>query len=101
MENEPGKEVDFMNYTQELPNLDNLNWIAGMAGSFPVSAGAVRRLAETWKLNKSVVDFLKLFPEDEEFDNREDFITRCEDLELIIKEERDMPYESVQVLKED
>lgn len=45
------------------------------------------------KYPKSMVKFLEQFPADEIFDSRSDFENRCEELELFIKEERDMPKE--------
>lgn len=90
-----------MNYTQPLPKLENFSWLARMVGPFPMPAGVIRRAAESLKLNKSVSNFLKLFPEDEEFESRADFLTRCEDLELIIREERNMQSEPLILSQED
>jgi hypothetical protein len=36
-----------------------------------------------------------LFPADEEFDSEDDFLTRCEEVEMLIREERKMPAETL------
>jgi hypothetical protein len=40
-----------------------------------------------------MTDFLDLFPADEVFESKVDFMTRCEELEMFINQEREMPKE--------
>jgi hypothetical protein len=82
-----------MIYTKPLPRLDNIVWLAKHIDPFPITAGEILDIAQTWKFNKSILEFLKLFPADEEFESRADFLTRVEELEIMIREEREMPVE--------
>lgn len=82
-----------MMYTKSLPRIDNILWLAKLARPFPTTAGEILTIAKKWNFSQSTIDFLKSFPKDEEFKNIEDFTTRSEELELMIREEREMPKE--------
>lgn len=82
-------------YTKTLPRMDKLVWLARLARPFPTNAGHILKLARGWNFNKSTIDFVKLFPEDEEFKTMRDFVNRSEELELLIREERKMPAEKL------
>ncbi|HEX5744264.1 MAG TPA: hypothetical protein VFX84_02325 [Candidatus Saccharimonadales bacterium] len=76
-------------------NIDNLEWLVHLARPFPVSAGRMQDLARKWGFERHVQDLLAQFPEDEEFDSSDDFLTRCEELEFLEGEEADMPEETL------
>ena len=82
-----------MTYKTVLPRIDNILWLSNLARPFPKTAGEILDIALSWKFSKSITDFLKLFPRDEVFENGEDFVTRLEELEMMIREERQMPFE--------
>lgn len=84
-----------MVYTKSLPRIDNILWLAKLARPFPTTAGSILNLARDWHFTQSTIDFLKLFPADEEFETGEDFLTRAEELEMFIHEERKMPAETL------
>jgi hypothetical protein len=58
-----------------------------------MTAGTIILYARQLGINHNVVDFLHRFHTDEIFQSRADFITRCDELELLIREKRDMPHE--------
>lgn len=80
-------------YIKPLPRIDNILWLAKLARPFPTTAGEILTIAKKWNFSRSTLDFLKSFPKDEEFRDIEDFVTRSEELELMIREERKMPRE--------
>lgn len=82
-----------MSYNKPLPRINNILWLAKFTGPFPMKNSEIIIVAENWHFSKSLINFLHLFPEDEEFENGLDFVTRCEDLEHIIREERKAPHE--------
>lgn len=84
-----------MIYSRPLPKINNLRGLAVVARPFPKKAGAIVNIARNWRFSRSVVSFLKLFPDDEEFTNTEDFLTRCEEVEGMLREQRDMPIENL------
>lgn len=84
-----------MVYGKALPRIDNIRWLKRLAGPFPTTAGEILEVAKVWNFSKGTIDFLKLFPLDEEFESEDDFLTRCEELELLIGEERRMPAETL------
>lgn len=84
-----------MIYSRPLPKMNNLSGLAIVARPYPKTAGGMLRVARNWKFSHSVANFLKLFPEDEEFTNTQDFMTRCEVLEGMLRDERNMPAENL------
>lgn len=82
-----------MIYIKALPRIDNILWLSKLARPFPTTAGDVLDKARKWSFSKSTLDFLKLFPRDEVFENGDDFFTRCEEIEMMLREERAMPVE--------
>ncbi|HVX47885.1 MAG TPA: DUF2795 domain-containing protein [Candidatus Saccharimonadales bacterium] len=67
--------------------------LAEIAGPFPASRQEIMRIARNYGFDREVLHFLNLFPADEVFDSRADFITRCDEVELLVREERDAPEE--------
>ena len=75
------------------PHIDNILWLAKLSMPFPATARNVAEVAEAWRFSKSTLDFLDLFPDDEIFSSRDDFMTRCEELELLLREKAAQPPE--------
>jgi hypothetical protein len=78
---------------KSLPHVDNILWLIRVSAPFPTTAGSVLDRARLWNFSRSTRDFLGRFPADEVFQSRVDLLTRCEELELFLHEERDMPQE--------
>lgn len=84
-----------MLYTKQLPNLSKLRQLAKHVAVFPASAQQFFDTAERSGCNQDILSFLRFFHPDETFSNDLDFITRCEELELLLNQERQSPYEVV------
>ena len=84
-----------MIYAKPLPRIDNIVRLAKITGPYPVKARSLLETARLRDFHKSTLDFLRLFPSDEAFESRADFLTRCDELELMIREERKMPSEAL------
>ena len=82
-----------MTYNTALPHIDNILWLRALARPFPTTAGRILDIAATWNFSKNTLSFLSLFPHHEVFENGNDFLSRCEQLELLIRDERAMPVE--------
>lgn len=82
-----------MIYGKALPRIDNIRWLRRLVGPFPTTAGEILEIARVWNFSQGTIDFLKLFPGDEEFTSEDDFLTRCEELEMLMREEQKMPAE--------
>jgi len=61
---------------------------------FPTTAGEISLVASDWHFDRGTLQFLALFPEDTVFENREDFLARSEELELLLQEEATAPAET-------
>jgi hypothetical protein len=83
-----------MPYTKQLPRITELTQVAQRT-AFPATRQEIVPKDDGRELSSSLRNFLKLFPANETFDSRSDFMTRCHDLELMITEERDMPQETL------
>lgn len=73
-----------------LPHVDNMPWLVKVVAPFPVTAGFILNRAQLWGFSKATQDFLKRFSTNEIFKSRADFLTRCDELDLFLHEERDM-----------
>ena len=82
-----------MTYNTNLPHIDNMLWLRRLARPFPVSAGRILEIAKAWNFSSNTIDLLILFPEDEIFESESDFLARCQELELLIREKEKMPAE--------
>ena len=82
-----------MAYAKPMPHIDNILWLARLSMPFPTSAGDIAAVARSWRFSSNTLEFLDLFPSDEIFNSREDFLIRCEELELLLREKADMPPE--------
>lgn len=82
-----------MIYYKPLPHIDNVRWLAKLAGPYPATRQEIMDAAQDWNFSDNTIEFLRLFPADEQFKSQDEFLTRCEELELLIREERKMPAE--------
>ena len=82
-----------MTYVEPLPSLSKLKKLVDWDGPFPATSYRVITNAQRYGFDESVIRFLQLFPGDEVFRSRNDFLQRCQNLETIIRSERDMPRE--------
>lgn len=82
-----------MVYVKALPRMDKIQRLNDLVTSYPTTTGDVLKTARHWSFSNSTIDFLQLFPRDEVFESSADFLARCEELELMIREERHMPVE--------
>jgi hypothetical protein len=60
---------------------------------FPAAAGTIRRSARNLGYTRQAITFLHLFPAGEIFRSRTDFMTRCSEVAMLIKQERIAPKE--------
>lgn len=82
-----------MAYTGQLPSLSELRQLVKLVSVFPASAQQFLDTAERAGSGQNVLSFLRLFHPDELFDDSQNFITRCEDMELLINQKLDSPKE--------
>ena len=80
------------NYRYDLPPVRHLLSLASDT-QFPATRHDISRNAARWGFTQTMLDFLYLFPENEVFKSRVDFMTRCEELELLLGQERALPKE--------
>jgi hypothetical protein len=78
---------------QKLPSIRTLRHLAAIDGPFPIKNRHVILAAQRFLFNDGVVEFLKLFPPDEVFHSRDEFIECCKQLELFTMEEQCSPVE--------
>jgi len=79
--------------TNKLPKSKDIFHLAQFITSYPVKTSKVVRIARQRSYNEHIIKFLKLFPADSEFQNRDDFIARCESLKILLKQEAELPEE--------
>ena len=76
-----------------LPRNQGLIRLANEAGSFPMTARDVRRNARVLGFSMRVLAFLKRFPDDARFESHQDFLDRCLELEVLLREKHNAPHE--------
>lgn len=81
-----------MTYKRQLPQVHYLLKLAKSV-SFPASRDDIIRVAESSGYPESMTNFLQLFAEYDVFEGCADFMNRCEELELLIRQEREAPRE--------
>ena len=55
---------------------------------FPADTAQLQEVARQWGFPFEVTEFLGLFPPNEVFSSKTDFTTRCEELEMLIEQEK-------------
>lgn len=83
-----------MAYSKKLPTAAEIRSLATHA-VFPATTIALRGTARRARLAQETIDFLALFPDDERFPTRDDFLTRSEELVFLIEQERSTPAEII------
>ena len=84
-----------MAYKSSLPPIRKLQQLADWDGPFPIENRYVILAAERFQFDDSVINFLKLFPPNQVFRSRSDFIQRCHKLEALIRSEPYLPIETL------
>lgn len=79
-----------MAYEKILPTMRHLRYLAKMV-QFPATCREILAVATMSGFSDTMTDFLSLFPKNEAFKNSAEFTARCEELELLIQEERSTP----------
>lgn len=79
-----------MAYEKPLPSKRQLLYLAKLV-HFPATCREIAVVAMTYGFSELMTDFLGLFPNEEMFKNSAEFIDRCEELEILIDEERLTP----------
>jgi len=74
-----------------LPSEQLVRFAATM--QFPTARRSILAAAKARGLSLAAINILRYFPEDEIFDCTADFTARCEELELLQREERESPKE--------
>ena len=76
-----------MTYDRPLPPMRNLKKLATWDGPFPMKGYRMVIGANRYGFDDDTIHFLQLFPHDAVFRSRDDFLKRCQDLELFIVQE--------------
>jgi hypothetical protein len=82
-------------YKKPIPNITRLQEFAKRTGPFPTSAALMAINAKALSTDHDIVEFINQFYPDVTFLSREDFVTRCQDLGMLIREELETPREVV------
>lgn len=84
-----------MIYTEPLPRAADIIRLGRAIDSFPVNRLDIERIARQHGTGVDVVHFLGLFPEDEAFQSRQEFLARSDELLFLIREEERAEAESL------
>ncbi len=82
-----------MIYTQNLPRIDILGKLVSQLGPFPENAYHIGDMARHLGYDQDIVTFIRLFDPQHIFGSKQEFLTNCEELEMLIGEMRNMPDE--------
>lgn len=77
-----------MIYDRPLPSMRSLRQLATWDGPFPIKSYRLVIGAERYGFGSDMLAFLKLFPHDEVFRDRDDFLEKCRVLETTIRSEQ-------------
>jgi len=78
-----------MVYSKTLPRIDKIRSLAQLVGSFPATIYEISELARAHGFGENMQGFLGLFPDNGTFESVDDFITLCQELEVLMREERE------------
>jgi hypothetical protein len=90
-----------MNTLAARPALDELYGFISKIDTYPVSVEQLVDRAKKVRASKPIVDFYKSFGGRQIFDDREDLLSRSEQVDIMRHEERDMPRDDLNVPEED
>ncbi len=82
-----------MKHDKQLPPVRDLLYLAKNT-SFPATRSILSAAAKMHGASQTVLDFLTLYPANEVFTNKVDFMNRSEALELLIAQGHDAPGET-------
>ena len=88
-------------YISQLPRIEDLIKVSRLVRFFPARRDDLIRVARRIDSPEEVIAFLLRFPSDMVFDSRADFMIECEELEMLISEERETPPENLHSPQED
>lgn len=77
-----------MQYDQPLPSIRKLKKLAEWDGPFPMKSYRLIISADRYGFDDDIIWFLKLFPHDEVFQTRSDFLEHCKTLTASIQARR-------------
>lgn len=86
-----------MTYDKPIPGIDNIHWLSKLVWPFPVTVREILETAKIWDFSQRTLDFLKLFPGDQQFVSEHDFMTRCSALEELLYTERESSIELLHI----
>lgn len=84
-----------MPHAQDLPNISELEQLATLVSIFPANAQKFVDTAKQYGFSKEILGFLRLFRPNEIFKDGLEFIARCEEMEILIKQKRESPREAL------
>jgi hypothetical protein len=84
-----------MTYTKQLPTGSEIIELAKNIEEFPILSQRLLYLARRKGTSRRLINLLKLFPPYLEFDSRAMLVNLCEDLRILIEQERYSPFEFV------
>lgn len=84
-----------MSYAHQLPNINELEQLAKLVGLFPANAQKFIDTAKQYGFSKEILIFVRYFRPNETFNDSSDFMTRCEEMELLISQKWDSPNEAL------
>ncbi|HLG90928.1 MAG TPA: hypothetical protein VI336_02090 [Candidatus Saccharimonadales bacterium] len=76
-------EVSMGVLLEDQPTLTDLHTLISKVPGYPITAKRVVELAEKQKTPKPVVDFYRAFPKSEIFEDKDDLLSRTENLEIL------------------
>jgi hypothetical protein len=74
-----------MTYDRPLPSIRQLKKLAEWDGPFPLKSYRMVISAERYGFDENLIQFLQLFPHNTVFQNRDDFVEQCQDLETQLR----------------
>lgn len=77
-----------MQYDKPLPSIRKLKKLIEWDGPFPMKSYRVVIGANRYGFDEDTISFLELFPHDTVFQNRNDFLDRCVELESSIRDQQ-------------
>lgn len=80
-------------YTKQLPNNQDIVRLGTLIRSYPTTRAHIVRVARMWNFKPEVISFLRQFPADQRFDSRTDFVSRIQELSLLVRQQWESPKE--------
>jgi hypothetical protein len=84
---------------KQQPHLTDLHWVIDLVPRFPITVRQLVELARRKKAPDAAVNFYKSFPADEIFEDKDDLLTRTENIEIL--RHQSAPQEEMRAPEED